>query len=557
MSASTKARRRLFGELPGLRRHLVVGTVTAVALAACLVGQAELLARGVTAAIAGNAATAATLLAVLAAVVALRAALVGFRDATAGRTAAGVTARLRGRLLRGAYALGPGELAGRRTGELVALADRGLSALTPFVRDYLPQAVLAVTVPLVVLARLAFVDATSAIVVAVTLPLIPIFGALVGMHTESTTRRQWQRLGKLSGHFLDVVAGLPTLRAFGRARAEAETVRRMADEHRSATMRALRVAFLSALVLELVAALSVALVAVPISLRLLSGQVDLTTALLVLLLAPEAYLPLRTLGARYHAAAEGLAAAEQVFGVLDATPAVPVRAGRLTGAPAAIRFERVTVRYPGQDRPALDDVSFTVERGERLALTGPSGAGKSTVLALLLGFVRPDRGRVLVTDASGAEIDLAALDPAPWRRQLAWVPQRTHLFAGTLAENIRLGSPELAEERVRSAAAAAAVPYDLTTVVGEDGAGISSGERQRVAIARALARDAPVVLLDEPTAWLDRASEAAVLTGSAALTRGRTVLAVAHRTAMIDTADRVVRLDCGCVAVPALARVAV
>ncbi|MBX6357417.1 MAG: thiol reductant ABC exporter subunit CydD, partial [Micromonosporaceae bacterium] len=368
---------------------------------------------------------------------------------------------------------------------------------------------------------------------------------------QAATRRQWQRLSLLGGHFLDMVAGLPTLHAFGRARAQVEVVRRMADGHRAATMRTLRIAFLSALVLELVATVSVALVAVPIGLRLLDNGLTLRTALLVLLLAPEAYLPLRVAGSKFHASMEGLTALDHAFSVLEKAPPAPetvpaaAGSGRSAPAPGPIRFENVTVSY--ERATALRDVSFTIEPGQRVALIGPSGAGKSTLLALLLGFVQPTSGRVLVGDT-----DLATVDLEEWRRRLAWVPQRPHLFAATLAENIRLGAPDASPAALAAAVTAAhldevvaGLPAGLDTVLGERGHGLSSGQRQRVALARAFLRDAPLLLLDEPTARLDGASEALVLAATRRLARGRTALMVAHRPALLADVDRILRVDGG------------
>ena len=334
----------------------------------------------------------------------------------------------------------------------------------------------------------------------------------------------------------------------------------MADRHRVATMGTLRIAFLSALVLELVATLAVALVAVPIGLRLLTGGIALSTALLVLLLTPEAYLPLRAAGSRFHASMEGLTVLDEALTLIDerdppptagAPAAVPSATGPvgpvggtvvLRSAPAEIRLESVTVAYPRTT--ALRAVDLTIRAGERIAVIGPSGAGKSTLLQLLLGFVAPTEGRITVDG-----VDLASLDLDQWRRQLAWVPQHAHLFAASLADNIRLGSPDAPPPQVSAAVRAAALdevvaglPDGLQTRLGERGHGLSSGQRQRVALARAFLRDAPVVLLDEPTARLDGTSEAAVLAGSRQLITGRTALIVAHRPALLDAADRVVRL---------------
>jgi ATP-binding cassette subfamily C protein CydCD len=469
-----------------------------------------------------------------------RALVAWLTELAAHRASAAVKSELRGRLLERASLLGPGWLSGQRTGSLVTLATRGVDALDDYFSRYLPQLGLAVVVPVAVLARIVTEDWVSAAIIVGTLPLIPVFMMLIGWATQSRMDRQWRLLSRLSGHFLDVVAGLPTLKVFGRAKAQAESIRRITGEYRQATMRTLRIAFLSSFALELLATLSVALVAVTIGMRLVHGEMDLYIGLVILVLAPEAYLPLRQVGAQYHAAAEGLAAAEEIFAVLETplpesgTGAVP--SGRLA-------FEGVTVRYAGRSVDAVSDVSFAVERGETVALVGPSGAGKSTLLNVLLGFVRPTEGRVRVGGADLAEVDLEQ-----WRSRIAWVPQRPHLYAGTIAENVRLARPDADDAAVRGALADAgalefvdALPAGADTVLGEDGAGLSAGQRQRLALARAFLADRPVLLLDEPTAALDGATEDEVVAAVRRLAAGRTVLLVVHRPALLGVADRVVR----------------
>jgi thiol reductant ABC exporter CydD subunit len=558
---------RLMRAEQSVRRHLAVTFAAAMAAGLLVLVQAELLA-GV---LSGRFTTVA--LAGLAAVVGVRALLGWTQGIFAGRTATGVKSALRHRLLARLRELGPARLAGHRSGELVTLTGRGLDRLDAYLTGYLPSIAVAAVVPLAVLVRLFAADLASAVIVLVTLPLIPLFGALVGMTTKAVTEQQFRALSRLGGHFLDVVRGLPTLRAFGRARYQATVIQQVAEAHRATTMRTLRVAFLSSLVLELCASLSLALVAVPIGLRLLGGSLDLSTALLVLLLAPEAYLPLRAMGTRFHASMEGVAAADAAFAVLDAEPAAggadtprkqppegaadwrrpPEEAADRKRPPEGaaapeIRLEDVTVRYPGRDDPALEHVSLTIEPGERVALVGASGGGKSTLLHLILGFVQPSEGRVLVDGTDLRDLDLNA-----WRDRLAFVPQRPHLFATSVAGNIRLGAPSASLEQVRQAAAAAyaddfiqALPNGYDTAVGERGANLSAGQRQRVALARAFCRpDTSVLLLDEPTARLDGRSEAAVVTATADLARDRTAIIVAHRPAMIDLADRVVRIHEG------------
>ncbi|MFF0221750.1 thiol reductant ABC exporter subunit CydD [Streptomyces sp. NPDC004629] len=483
-----------------------------------------------------------TPLLLLVAVAAGRAVVSWLTELAAHRASASVKSELRGRLLERAAALGPGWLSGQRTGSLVTLATRGVDALDDYFSRYLPQLGLAVVVPAAVLARIVTEDWVSAAIIVGTLPLIPVFMVLIGWATQSRTDRQWRLLSRLSGHFLDVVAGLPTLKVFGRAKAQAESIRRITGEYRQATMRTLRIAFLSSFALELLATLSVALVAVTIGMRLVHGDMDLYIGLVILVLAPEAYLPLRQVGAQFHAAAEGLAAAEEIFAVLE-TP-LP-EAGKGPVPAGALAFEEVTVRYPGRSADAVTDVSFTVEPGETVALVGPSGAGKTTLLSVLLGFVRPTGGRVRIGGG-----DLADIDPERWRSRIAWVPQRPHLYAGTIAENIRLARPDADDEAVRRALRDAgalefvdALPDGAATLLGEDGAGLSAGQRQRLALARAFLADRPVLLLDEPTAALDGATEAEVVAAVRRLAVGRTVLLVVHRPALLGVADRVVRLS--------------
>ncbi|MFD9629143.1 thiol reductant ABC exporter subunit CydD [Streptomyces violascens] len=465
-------------------------------------------------------------------------------ELAANRASAAVKSELRGRLLERAAGLGPEWLSGQRTGSLVALATRGVDALDDYFARYLPQLGLAIVVPVAVLARIVTEDWVSAATIVVTLPLIPLFMVLIGWATQSQMDRQWRLLSRLSGHFLDVVAGLPTLKVFGRAKAQAESIRTITSDYRRATLKTLRIAFISSFALELLATISVALVAVGIGMRLVHGDLDLYTGLVILILAPEAYLPLRQVGAQYHAAAEGLSAAEEIFEVLE-TPLPEDGEDKVPPGPVRIELDGVTVRHPGRTEPSLAPTSLVVEPGEAVALTGPSGVGKSTLLNAVLGFVNPqDGGRVLVSGA-----DLATLSLADWRERIAWVPQRPHLFAGTIAENVRLARPDADDAAVldalRDAGAydfVAALPNGMATVLGEGGAGLSAGQRQRLALARAFLADRPVLLLDEPTAALDGETEAAIVGAVRRLAVGRTVLLVVHRPALLAVADRVVEL---------------
>ncbi|GAA2102543.1 thiol reductant ABC exporter subunit CydD [Actinomadura alba] len=512
-------------EIPGVdrRRLLRVLAPLAVVQGLLVLAQAELVVRALAPPDAGP-------LPWLAGTVALRAGLSWATAQYARRTAADAKADLRSSLLHARG--GP------------TLIVKGLDALDPYLTGYLPQLAVAAIVPPLILVRLLTADVAAGLTVLVTLPLVPVFGILVGWYTRDATRLQWERLNRLGGHFRDVVAGMSTLRAFDRLRHQEAEVGRMAEAHRLATRRVLRVAFLSALVLELVATLSVALVAVPVGLRLLDGGIDYRTALLVLLLTPEVYLPLRALGSRFHAAAEGLAVAEEAARVIG-NPGTEPAGRRPATRGVEIRLENVTVRYG--ERLALDNVSLVVRPGEVVALTGPSGAGKSTLLAVILGLVSPDDGRILVDGA-----DLSDLDGAAWRRRIAWVPQAPHLFAESVANNVRLGAPDSSEDAVQNALLAARaetfvkeLPQGRDTVLGERGAGLSAGERQRIALARAYLRDAPILLLDEPTARLDPTSENAVVHAARRLLLGRTAVLVAHRPALLQAAERVVRLRDG------------
>ncbi|WP_129841422.1 thiol reductant ABC exporter subunit CydD [Streptomyces sp. RFCAC02] len=458
--------------------------------------------------------------------------LVGYlTELAAHRSAAAVKSELRMRLLERAARLPDG--GGRSTGELATLATRGIDALDGYFARYLPQLGLAAVVPAAVLARIVTDDWVSAATIAATLPLIPLFMALIGWATQTQMDRQWRQLTRLAGHFLDVVGGLGTLKVFGRAKAQADTIRAITHDYRRTTLRTLRVAFLSSFALELLATISVALVAVGIGMRLVHGELDLFTGLVVLILAPEAYLPLRQVGAQFHAAQEGLSAADEVFTLLEAE--LPATGTAPVPADGTITLDRLTVRYAGRTDDALAPTSLTLAPGETVALTGPSGGGKSTLLAALLGLVRPAAGRILV----GGQ-DLATLDPAAWRRRISWVPQHPHLFAGTVADNVRLARPDADDEAVAAALRAAAAG-DLAPErrLGELGAGLSAGQRRRVALARAFLADRPILLLDEPTAALDGDTEAEVVAAIRRLTTGRTALLVTHRPALLAAADRV------------------
>ena len=395
--------------------------------------------------------TLATALGALLAVVVGRAALAWASEVTAHRSSAEVKSELRTALAERAAELGPDGLAVGGTGHLTVLATTGIDALDGYFARYLPQLVLAVIVPLTVLVAIASQDWLSAVIIGVTVPLIPVFMVLIGLATRATTRRQPGALQTLASRFLDIVAGLTTLKVFGRAKAQVRTIRNVADAYRTTTMRTLRVAFLSSLVLELVASVAVALVAVSVGLRLLHGHIGLQTALFLLVLAPEAYLPLRRVGSSFHASAPGLSAADEVLTLLE-RPADPHGVATFVPNPAHhdVTVTDLTVTYPGRSQPALSDVSLTVRRGEILALTGPSGCGRSTLLSVLLGFLRPASGTV-----AWATIDPAGTDPEAWRRQLAWGAATPAPLRRVDRRNIRMGRPGATDDDVAAAIDAA------------------------------------------------------------------------------------------------------
>jgi ATP-binding cassette, subfamily C, bacterial CydD len=546
---------RLLRHARAARGYLVVAVLLGLAVTGLILAQATLLAHALATAARGIGASAlAGTLLLLLAVVAARSAAAYGGEAAALRAAARVRSQLRRKLTAHCLRLGPAWVGGQQPGKLATLATRGLDGLDPYFSRYLPQLVLSVVVPVAVLATVTATDWISGLVIAVTLPLIPVFGALVGLHTKAQTRRQWRLLAQLSGHFLDVVQGLPTLKAFGRGKTQEQVIARVTAEHRSTAMATLRVAFLSALVLELSAALATALVAVETGLRLLYGHMPYQSALLVLLLTPEAYLPLRAVAAQYHASAEGSVAAESVFQILDTPlPRSTRTAGELAGPrtampdlrSVAISLDEVSVTYPDRDHPALTRLSLTIGPGQLILLTGASGAGKSTVLRLLLGFIEPTSGTVR---AGGTDLATVPLDL--WRAQIAWVPQHPRLFPGSVADNIALGQPGAARAAITRAARLAGadtfielLPRGYDTPLGERAATLSAGQRQQIALARAFLRDAQLLLLDEPTAHLAPAASAAIDHVIGGTLAGRTIILATHRHVGISAVSQVVMLD--------------
>ena len=547
---------RLLRYARSTRAFLVVAVLVGSVTALLVILQARLLSDAivrVTSEGAGWSDVRDTVLAV-AAVFAARALLAWMAEAAAVRASARAKEQLRQGVVEHVLALGPAGPGAHAPGETATLITRGIDALDGYYARYLPQLVLAVIVPVAVLLTVLGQDLLSTFIIAVTLPLIPVFMILIGLYTRTQVDRQWQTLAVLSGHFLDLVSGLPTLKAFGRAKSQVEAIRSIGSRYRSTTMGVLRVSFLSSLALELLATLSVALVAVSVGLRLAEGQIAYPVALFVLLLAPEAYLPLRLVGQHFHAAAEGLGAADRVFTILETPVPVGGRAAIRPG-PVEVHVDGVVVEYPDRSQPALAGATMVASPGTVTAIVGGSGGGKSTLLNTLLGFIAPTQGRITVA-AGGERVDLADVDIEEWRRRIAWLPQRAHLPSAELGETPTVGQAVALREgadddRVWAALAAAGVadevrarPEGIDSMLTADGGGFSVGQLRRLSLARALAAPADLVLLDEPTAALDPVSEAAVVAAVRDLAAaGATVIVVAHRPALIEIADQVLRLE--------------
>ena len=535
---------RLLGQVQGARNALVADVALGVGVTVAVVAQAALLATVVSGAFQGRAlASLRTAIVALALVATVRAVLAGAVETTGRRAAATVMSGLRRQLVD--RRLGRQRADGAEAGEVATAAVQGVDALETYFARYLPQVVLAVLVPAVVLAGTAIVDPVSAAIMLVTLPLIPVFMVLIGRLTEARTRARWRALARLSNHFLDVVRGLPVLRAFNRAEAQAERIERTSEDYRRTTMEVLRVSFLSGATLELFATIATALVAVTLGVRLIDGAVSLRVALTVLLLTPELYAPLRALGSHFHASADGVAAAERILDLIGEEPAAPAGTAVPPREWDVVRLDGVSVAGRGGD--VLDRFDLEIRRGEVVALVGDSGAGKSTVASLLLGLRSPDAGAVRVDD-----LDLAGADLAAWRRQVAWLPQHPTLFRGSVRDNIALGDPQASDARIEAAARLASADGFVRelrrgygTRIGEDGRGLSAGEARRIALARTLVRDAALVVLDEPTANLDADSAAVVAEAIRGLAAGCAVLLIEHRAELAARADRVVRIEHG------------
>ncbi len=524
--------RRLWRESASARRFLVLAAFLTTLAVAATIAQAALLAHAITGGFLHHRSVSSLLpeLFALGGLTIVRAAIAWTLESGGRLTALRATSELRARVLAHVVATQPGAVP---TAEVATATTEGARALEPYFGRFLPQLLSAAIAPPAIVAFVLWEDVTSAVIMLVTLPLIPIFGILIGKAAQARSLARYAALARMSAHFLDVVGGLTTLRAFRRGRAQAKTIATVTEAYRRETMGTLRVAFLSALVLELAATLGTAVIAVEIGVRLVDGHMSLEPALVCLVLAPELYGPLRLLATQFHASADGLTAAERLFALLELQPAVAQPVAPAPPRFGAIHFDAISKTFPGRGA-VLDNVSFTLAPGERVALVGPSGAGKTTLLSLLLRLADPDEGTIAVDG-----LDLAGFDPREWRRLVSWLPQRPRLEPGPLAAAISLGR---AGADVESAAALAGATALLGRSVGEGGAGLSAGEVRRAALARALAVPTPLLLLDEPTAHLDPDTAAGVRTALASALDGRTVLVATHDPELVAVLDRAVEL---------------
>ena len=494
---------------------------------------------------------------ILLVVIICRALSIWATEVSANAVAQRVKTDLRERLLNHLTALGPAFTQGERTGELAVAAVEGVEALDAYFNQYLPQLVLAASIPLTILFLIFPIDFLTGIVFLLTAPLVPFFMILIGKSAETLTGRQYASLSRLSAHFFDVLQGLTTLKALGQAKSQAKVIAEVSERYREMTMKVLQVTFLSALALELLTTLSTAIVAVEIGLRLLYGKLEFLPALFILVIAPDFYMPLRQLGLKYHSGMSGSTASMRIFEILDRPlPNITiVSENRGTGHDISsttdihfeISFERVTYQYSERNTPAIQNTSFQIPDGQLTALVGASGAGKSTIASLLLRFIEPSSGQILVNKQN-----LSAIPIDEWRKQVAWVPQSPYLFHDSLGANLRLAKPEAHDDELVRACEQAGLMDFITTLpkgfesmIGERGARLSGGQAQRLALARAFLKDAAFLLLDEPTSSLDPGLEADLRSSLQRLLQGRTALVIAHRLSTVYQADQILFLEAG------------
>jgi len=470
--------------------------------------------------------------------------------AEANRGTLKIRKKLFNRLTGTIGALGPLYARSVQSGRLSTTLLKGVEALDAYYSNYIPQIFFALFTPILILAAIFPGDWLSGLILLLSAPLIPLFMILIGKSASAMTEKQWKTMSRMSGYFLDVLQGLPTLKLFAQSGAQRNTIEEAGETFRHATMRVLKIAFLSSLTLELVGTIGTAIIAVSIGFRLMGGELTFQHALFVLVLTPDFFLPLRQLGTKFHAGMEGVSASKEIFEILDQAPdTLPITAS-MNGAAAGkntVVFNGVTCIYPGAARPALEDINAAIPAGKTTAVIGPSGAGKSTLVNLLLRFQEPANGSITIDGLPIHDIALAR-----WHEGISWVPQHPSLFNATLRENILLARPDASGEELENALEqtglsefVASLPEGLDTMIGEQGARLSGGEAQRIALARAFLKNAPLLVLDEPTSHTDPELEAALRTSMEALMKGRTTVIIAHRLETIRSADRIMLLSEG------------
>jgi len=476
------------------------------------------------------------------------------KEVSSGSAAAKVKTSLRDLLLQHLFDLGPAYTAGEHSGELSAVLVEGIEGLDAYFNQYLPQLILAALLPLMILGFVFRLDPLTGVIFLITAPLIPLFMILIGSVSQTVTRRRWMTLSRMSAFYLDTLQGLTTLKILNRSQTQVDRVSKIGEHYRSQTMKVLRVTFLSALVLELVATISTALVAVEIGLRLLYQEMAYEPALFLLVITPEFYLPLRLLGQYFHASMQGVTAARRIFELLDTEKKGTGKGlleteylSRHQTEGVSLELKEVTYTYPGRNRPAVENISFRCSAGQQVALVGESGAGKSTIASLLLRLIQPDEGTIIFNDQPLHSIPLHE-----WHNQIAWVPQQPYLFYDTLAANISLGKPRASQEEIRQAAHMAflnewieSLPQGYNTMIGERGYRLSGGQAQRLALARAFLVNAPILVMDEPTAYVDPQQEELLQEATFTLLRGRMVIIIAHRLPTVYQSDQILVLHEG------------
>jgi ATP-binding cassette subfamily C protein CydD len=545
--------RRLFQLLKEEWRPFIVSIISGILAAGMLVAQAYYLSQVIDSAFIQKSGMERLLLplSLFALFSTLRMAFNWFSHTEANRGSLIIREKVFTRLTSTVGALGPSYAKSVQSGRLSTTLLKGVEALDAYYSQYIPQIFFALFTPLLIAGIILPHDLISGGILLGTAPLIPLFMILIGKSASTMTEKQWKTMSRMSGFFLDMLQGLPTLKLFAQSKRQHDAIEESGESFRHATMRVLKVAFLSSLTLELVGTIGTAIIAGGIGLRLMAGQLTFQHALFVLILTPDFYLPLRQLGTKFHAGMEGVSASKEIFAILDQSLPAPVQqaifAVQESAGKRPILLTDVSYTYPGGSRPALEGINATIPAGKTTAIIGPSGAGKSTLINLLLRFQEPGEGGITI---DGNPIHAIPLEE--WHRQISWVPQHPYLFNATLGENIRLAKPDASAVEMESALKktglttfVSTLPDGLETMIGEEGARLSGGEAQRVALARAFLKNAPLLVLDEPTSHTDPELEAALRSSILELMRGRTTIIIAHRLETIRSAERIIVISHG------------